>query len=115
MNRLPDADFQKKLDDFNAGRGGPAHIAVAFHPEKERWQIFVIPVMDSMHPLARNEKTAKMIRPFPDGSGREGILLNTWEGAKGEFEPMDDRLFEAIDFADGFKDLHHFDQVVEGP
>lgn len=114
MNRRVDPEFQRKLDDFNASKGGPARIEVAWNPKSERWEIWCVPVMDSTHPLARNQNTAQQIRPFPDDSGREGVFLNTW-GTKERFEPLDDRLFEAINFADSFRDRHHFEEIIESP
>jgi len=115
MMHYMDPDFQRQLDEYNDSRGGPAKIALAYHPEKERWQVFAIPVQDSHHPLARNEITAQLTRPLPDDSGRHGILLNTWQGAQGEYLPLDGRLFEALDFANSFTSKDHFEKTIEEP
>lgn len=108
-----DPDFQRRLEEFNLSRGGPAYIAVAWDVNKARWRIWAIPVNDSRHPLARNGITSKMSRPLPDGSGRWGVPLNLWQGLNGEFEPMDERLFEAIVYADSFRSRKHFEETIE--
>lgn len=113
MINYVDPDFQRRLDEWNDAKGGPTCIALAWHPQKDRWQVFAVPVSDSYHPLARNKHTAKMLTNFPDGSGRRGILLNTWQGAQGEFLPLDERLFEAINWADSFRDRQHFENTIE--
>jgi hypothetical protein len=113
-------EFQRKLDDFNASQGGPSQVAVAWHPKKSRWQVFAIPVQDAAHPMARNDVTRSMLRPLPDDSGRRGILLFTWcarnaQGDDSGFQPLDDRLFETLHWADSFRDKRHFEQTMEEP
>lgn len=115
MIRAVDPQFQVRIDEWNASHGGPSVIAVAWNPKKDRWQIFAIPVENSPHPLARNDFTSKMSRPLPDDSGRSGIILNTWEGAQGEFLPLDERLFEALNWADSFRSKQHFDDTIKNP
>lgn len=110
-----DPDFRRRLDDWNSARGGPAVIDLVWNPKKDRWQVFAVPVADSTHPLARHKHTSKLISAYPDGSGKQGILLNTWQGAKGEFLPLDERLFEALDYADSFKSRHHFEETIKNP
>lgn len=108
-------DFQVRLDAYNAANPGPAYIALAWHPEKLRWQVFAVPTEVSYHPLARNDATMKLVTSFPDQSGRRGVLLNTWQGAEGEFLPLDERLFEALAYADSFRDREHFERTINGP
>lgn len=115
MNLQVDPDFQRRIDEWNAAHPGPADIAVAWHPQKNRWQVFAIPTKDSSHPLARHKHTPMLVRPFPDDSGRQGILLNTWQGAKGEFLPLDERLFEALHYADSFRSKEHFEETITNP
>ena len=115
-----DESFQRKLDAFNGSQGGPSYIAAAWHPRKNRWQIFAVPRNDSAHPLARNEVTAKLMSNFPDDSGRRGVLLFSWckrdEHARDiGFEPLDDRLFTTLHWADSFRDRHHFEEVIKTP
>src|SRR5687767_2959715 len=98
MIRQVDPDFQRRIDEWNSAKGGPAHIAVAWNPQKSRWQIYAIPVADSAHPLARHKHTSMLMTNLPDSSGRRGILLNTWQGAGGDFLPLDERLFEALHY-----------------
>jgi len=115
MNRQVDPDFQRRIDEWNAAHPGPADIAIAWHPVKNRWQVFAMPVADSSHPLARHEHTSMLMMNLPDSSGRRGILLNTWQGAGGEFLPLDERLFEALHYADSFRSKDHFEETITNP
>ena len=115
MIRRADEDFRRKLDEFNASQGGPARIDVAWHPKKERWQVFAVPQDHTHHPLARNDITIKLVRPFPDSSGREGVLLFTLRAEDGGFMPLDDRLFTTLYWADSFRSRHHFDETIKNP
>lgn len=115
MMTYMDPDFRRRLDDWNSSKGGPAIIDLVWNPIKNRWQVFAVPVADSAHPLARHKHTSMLLSTYPDGSGKRGILLNTWQGAKGEFLPLDERLFEALDYADSFKSRHHFEETIKNP
>ena len=79
--------------------------------------VFAIPQEDSPHPLARHN-IKKLCRPFPDGSGQEGVILFTWAkrdafGSDTGYAPLDERLFEVLDMADSFKDRQHFENTIE--
>ena|SRR5688572_1767756 len=115
MMQYLDPDFQRRLDEFNQSRGGPSHIAVAWDSKKNRWRIWAIPVQDSHHPLAKNDLTNKMSRIIPDNSGRWGIALNLWQGPNGEYEPMDERLFDSLRLADSFASKDHFEKHFGEP
>lgn len=113
-------DFQRKLDDFNASQGGPSYVAVCWHPGKERWQVFAVPQDHGSHPLARRDITIKLCRPFPDGSSRRGVLLFTWCRRDNHnrdlgFEPLDDRIFHTLHWADSFRSRRHFEETIEEP
>jgi hypothetical protein len=119
MMRTLDADFQRKVDEFNQSIGGPSQIAVAWNPRINRWEVWAVPVADSFHPLAKNDHTRKLLRPFPDDSGRWGIRLFVWcrrdtQGRDiGPCEP-DDRIFSLLRFVDRF-DKDAFRRSVEAP
>lgn len=120
MMQQVDEDFQRKIDNWNSDKGGPSYIAVAWNPVKERWQVFAIPIQESHHPLAKNHLTQKLMRRLPDESGREGVLLFTWCNRDERsndvgFEPLDDRLFQALDWADSFKSKRHFEETIKEP
>jgi len=108
MMRTLDPDFQRRVDEFNRCQGGPVHIALAWNPYIDKWQVFAIPVQDSHHPLARNSVTASLRRPLPDDSSRDGILLFTWQDENGVPLPLDERLFDSLRLADSFRDKEHF-------
>lgn len=130
-------EYQRKIDAFNSARGGPTHVAVAWNPMAKktlvktehgvpvydytgRWQVFAIPVYDSAHPLARNEVTRKLMKRLPDDSSREGVLIFTWcqrneAGDDVGYEPLDNRIFQLLDWADTFKDKQHFDKAIKEP
>lgn len=120
MIRHPDPDFTRELALFNDQQGGPTAVDVAWHPEKERWQVFAVPQYQSSHPLAQHDATAKLMSNFPDESGKRGILLFTWcERDKGYadagFKPLDSRLFYFLRWADTFRDKDHFKETIEDP
>lgn len=115
-----DSAFQRELDGFNDARGGPTRVAVAWNPKMGRWQVFAIPVYDSAHPLARNQFTKKLLKRLPDDSCRDGVLIFTWcaRDSKGDdvgYEPLDNRIFQLLDWADTFKDRQHFEKTIQEP
>ena len=135
MQRQVDPDYQRKIDSWNQSHPGPADIAVAWNPKaikivvkaglfgpvydyEGRWQVFAIPVNDSPHPKARNELTKTLMKPFPDDSGRVGILLFTWckRGETGSDigeKELDDSLFATLAWADSFADRQHYEHTIE--
>jgi len=110
-----DEDFQRELDQFNISQGGPARIEVCWNPTKHRWTVYAVPQGDSFHPLARNDVTQKLMTNFLDGSGRRGVLLFSWEDAKGDYLALDGRLFDALRLADSFRSRRHYEETVEEP
>jgi len=120
VNRTVDAEFQLKVDSFNDAQGGPSRIELCYDPYSERWSVWAVPVQDSHHPLGRNKNVQKLLRPFPDGSGRRGIRVFDWceRDAVGRdigFRPLDDRIFYALHLADSFADRRHFEETFEAP
>lgn len=115
MNHQVDVDFQRQLDQFNDSQGGPSRVAVCWDDQKQRWIVWIVPVNDSAHPMARNDMTKKLLRPLPDESGRWGVRLFTWQGADGRFLPLDGRLFQSLLWADSFRDKQHFENTIEAP
>lgn len=115
VDRQVDADFQRKLDQFNDSQGGPSQIAVAWNNQSGRWQIYAVPVQDSHHPLARQKNLLQLMRTFPDGSDRRGVLLFTWQDDKNGYLPLDDRLFHALHWADSFSSRRHFEETIDEP
>lgn len=111
MMQYLDEDTQRGLDQFNQSQGGPARIELCWHPYKDRWAIFAVPQDYGTHPLAKNWVTPKLMTPFPDGSGRQGVALGLWQGANGEYLPIDERFYEALRYADSFRSKDHYDEV----
>jgi len=109
MTRDVPPDFQARIDTFNDAQGGPARIAMAWDIRAERWRVYAVPVYDSTHALARNSITRQLLRPFCDESGRQGVPLFFWD------DPLDERLFTMLRWADSFSDRQHFEKAVEGP
>lgn len=115
-----DVDFQRKLDQFNAAKGPPSKIEVAWDSKMDRWRVYAVPISDSMHPKARNGITKQLLRKMPDGSGRWGIPLFVLaqrddRGVDVGFMPLDDRLFDALNYADTFRSKRHFEETVKQP
>jgi hypothetical protein len=114
-----DTDFQRQLDEFNESQGGPAYIELCWDMRRNVWTVWAIPVDYGTHPLAKNWVTPKLMKPFLDGSGRMGVFLFTWSDPDstppGGFMPLDGRLFNALRYADTFRDKHHFDQTITEP
>jgi hypothetical protein len=115
MMQYVDPDFRRKLDQFNDSQGGPSSVEVCWDPKRNRWTVYAIPVDYGHHPLAKNWVTPKLLRPFLDGSGRQGVFLFTWQSETGEYLPLDDRLFTTLHWADSFSDKHHFEKTIEEP
>ena len=118
LHEVPE-DFQRKLDEFNDAQGGPSMIAIAWNQKKYRWQVFAIPVQGSTHPHATSD-IRKMLRPLPDDSGRDGVLLFTWcerDLAGNDIGgcSLDDRIFHTLRYADSFQDRHHYENTIERP
>jgi hypothetical protein len=119
MTRDVPVEFQRKVDDFNRSIGGPSQIAVVWNPRIDRWEVWAIPVADSAHPRARNDVTRKLLRRFPDDSGRWGIRLFVWckrDAAGRDIASceLDDRIFSLLRFVDRF-DKESFRRSVEEP
>jgi len=110
-----DPDFQRKLDQFNSSQGGPSKVEICWDMRRNRWCVFAIPVDYGHHPLSKTWVTPKLLRPFLDGSGRTGVFLFTWQDANGEYLPLDDRIFQALHFADSFTSKDHFEKSIEEP
>ncbi len=119
MMNYVDSDFQRELDLFNESQGGPAYIAVCWDVRRDRWTIWAIPVDYGTHPLAKNWVTPTLMRDFLDGSGRRGVFLFSWtdpdSNPPGGYMPLDGRLFNALRYADTFRDRKHFEHTVEEP
>lgn len=120
MNRTVDPEFQRQIDQWNQSHPGPALIAVAWHPKKGRWQIWAIPTEISRAPLAKNDLTAKFMRPLPDDSGRRGILLFSWcewdqFGNDIGYAPLDQRVFDTLHWCDSFRSRQHFEETIKNP
>lgn len=113
-------DFQRKIDQWNDSHPGPSDIAVAWNPRTSRWEIWAIPTEMSYAPTARNDLTAKLMRPFPDDSSRRGIKLFSWSewnehGQDIGYAPLDDRIFDSLHWADSFRSKDHFEETVTQP
>jgi len=115
MMQYVDPDFRRALDQFNDSQGGPSYIEVCWNPRSNRWCVFAIPQDYGTHPLAKNWVTPKMLRPFLDGSGRMGVFLFTWQDEKGDYLPLDGRLFAALRYADSFADKDHYEKTIVQP
>ena len=113
MIRQVPEEFQRELQQFNEAQGGPARVEVCWHPKKERWCVYAVPQNDSAHPLARNDMTAQLLTNYPDGSDRRGVLLCTWQGKDEEYLPLDNRVFEALIYADSFRDKQHMKHTLD--
>lgn len=119
MNRTVPEDFQRKLDQFNTAQGGPSRVEVAWNPKSSRWEVWAVPTEIAGIGKFR-DVTARLRRPFPDDSSREGIKLFTWEeyNEKGQrigFLPLDNRIFDALRWADSFRSKNHFDETIKNP
>jgi len=110
-----DPDFQRKLDQFNASQGGPSYIDVCWDMRRNRWCIFAVPQDYGHHPLSKTWVTPKLLRPYLDGSSKKGVFLFTWQDDRGEFLPLDDRLFTTLYWADSFRSKEHYEETVEQP
>ena len=110
-----DPDFQRKLDEFNAAQGGPSYIDLCWNPRSDRWTVWAVPQDYGHHPLSKTWVTPKLLRKYLDGSDKRGVFLFTWQGAQSEFLPLDDRLFEALRWADSFSSKDHFERTIEQP
>ncbi len=120
MMRTVPEDFQRKVDDWNAGHPGPAAIAIAYNPRDERWEVWAVPTEMSSFAGARNDVTARLVRPLPDDSSRQGIKLFKWaeyneKGQEIGYLPLDNRVFDAIHYADSFRSKDHFKDTVSNP
>lgn len=110
-----DRDFAKKLREFN-NRPGP-DVAVFWNstsvvlPGKDvwdpRWEIWM-EVTDNSHP--DNRYIDKAGDTWHDG--RRWRFLNTWKNPDGSFAEMDDRLFRALWWTDGWRTRDHYDETV---
>lgn len=109
MMKYLDEDTKRKIDDFNASQGGPARIELCWDPRRDRWCVFAIPQDYGTHPLSKSWVTPALLRPFLDGSGRRGVFLNTWQDEHGDYLPVDERLFDALRYADTFRDKEHYE------
>lgn len=108
-----DPSFQERLDRFNEAQSGPSQIAIAWDSKYNRWRTWVIPIADSYAPGARNARTMSLLETMPDG--RRAVKLNLWQGADGEYLPLDERYFDALRWADSFRDKQHFEETIERP
>lgn len=120
MMRTIDQDWERKLDEFNSAQGGPSRVAICYDPKIERWTVWAIPIQDSHHPLGRNKNVQILLRSFPDGSGRQGVRIFIWcdvddNGRDIGYRALDDRVFEALRYADTFSDKDHFEKVFTEP
>lgn len=117
MTREVPIEFQRKLDDFNASIGGPSRVEVCWNPRTSRWEVWAVPVSDSAHPKARNDRTKELLRRFPDGSGREGVLLFVWcrrdsSGKDVGYVDLDDRIFTTLRWLDTFNNRREFERIM---
>lgn len=116
-----DRDFQRKLDEFNAAQQPRVvDIYAVWDPRIDRWTIWALPVDHSSHPLHRKHITKKLCKPFPDGSGREGVRLFVLAEYNARMEdigfmPLDDRLFDMLRLADTFSSKDHYEKTFEEP
>jgi hypothetical protein len=120
MIRTVDQEFQQKLDEWNRSHPGPADVAAAWNPRIERWEIWAIPTEMSSHERAHNDVTIKLMRPFPDNSSRVGIKLFVWAdfNEKGQdvgYMALDNRVFDALHWADSFRSRRHFEETISDP
>lgn len=114
------SEFQAKVDEFNLSQGGPARVETAWNPKTSRWEVWAIPVDHSSHPLGKKDTVLKLLRDFPDHSGRRGVKLFVWckrddKGRDTGFVQLDDRIFETLRWADSFRSKDAFQRVVEEP